>query len=251
MIRYILVDDDPKTLSYVKSKIDTIANNYALKHIKSYSSSINAFKEVDETDYDLLIVDFEMPGYNGLELAQNIGANKKVIFLTSTRNNEQNVINHLDISGYLSKPFAIEEFEIILKNKVVGRVNSKIGIQKGESLILSIGVNQDIGFNPDKIFYITTSKNIKGEKANKNCVHFFKENDEVISPNIRISINALSKKLEPYGFEKINQSTIINLSKINRRFNKELTLIDCNETFTIADHEKKGVTSKIKWLFGI
>jgi len=251
MIRYIIVDDEPKVLEYVKSKIDTMANDFGLKHIKSYHSSKKAFEEINPDDYDLLIVDYDMPVYNGIELAQRIAKDKKIIFLTSTSNNEKQIINSLDISGYMSKPFDIDEFKAILKNKILSGTNYKNTLKTGERLALAIGVSQDIGFYPDNIFYITSSLNIKGNKANKNCVHFFKEKDDVIIPNIRISINELSKKLEPYGFEKINQSTIVNLSKIHKRYNKDLTLIDCEEKFIIGDYEKNGIIFKIRTLFGV
>jgi len=251
MIRYILVDDDPIVLKRVQTKIDTIAKDYDLKHIKSYDSSKTAFENIQEDDFDLLIVDFEMPVYNGLELALKIATNKKTIFLTSTINNEQKVINNLDVSGFLSKPFDIEEFETILKNKIVRKINRNISYKKESRLTLAVGANQDIGFYPDKTYYISTSRNIKKYQSNKNFVHFFGTQDEVIITNARISINELSKKLTPYGFEKINQSTIVNLSKIEKRNNKALTLLECEEQFTIGNNEKIGIVNKIRSLFGI
>jgi len=251
MIRYIIVDDCPQTIERVKVKIDAISKDYDLLHIASFNSSKKAFEDIENEDYDLLIVDFEMPVYNGIELAQKVAADKKIIFLTSTTDNEKLVINSLDISGFLSKPFEIEEFENILKNKIIGKIITKITYNKKDLLTIGIGVTQDIGFYPDKTFYITTSRNQKGEQAKKNYVHFIGEKDEVIVENVRISINELSEKLKPYGFEKINQSTIVNLSKIKRRYNKELTLIDCGEKFTIGDQEKSGIITKIRSLLGV
>lgn len=241
----------PKILESVKSKIDTIAKYYDLKYVASYDNSRIAFEEINADHYDLLIVDFTMPGFNGLQLAQKIANGKKIIFLTGESNKEKQVINNLDISGYLSKPFEIEEFETILKNKIIGKINRNNTFKKGERLTIAIGVNQDIGFYPDKTCYISTSRNIKKYQSNKNCVHFFGEQDDVIVTNVRISINELSKKLEPFGFEKINQSTIVNLSKINKRNNKELTLLGSEEEFTIGDNEKKGIVSRIRTLFGV
>ena len=84
MIKFIVVDDDKKVLEYVRSKIETLSPEFELEHINSYSSSKLAYENVDSNDYDLLIVDFEMPVYNGIELAQKIGAGKKIIFLTTT-----------------------------------------------------------------------------------------------------------------------------------------------------------------------
>ncbi|WP_178989025.1 LytR/AlgR family response regulator transcription factor [Winogradskyella schleiferi] len=246
MIRYILVDDEPKILERVKAKIDSIAKDYELKHIASYSSSKKAFEEVQEDTYDLLIVDYQMPVYKGIELAQKIATNKKIIFLTSTTNNEKKVINSLDISGYLSKPFDIEEFEEILKHKVIGKLQTNIAYNQGDLVTIATGVTQDIGFYPNKIYYITSSKTKNGEKASKNCVHFFGAQDEVIAPNVRLTVAQLSIKLKPYGFEKINQSTLINLNMFDKRFNKELHLKHCEETFNIGESEKEAIISKLR-----
>ena len=46
MIRYILVDDDPQTLKRVREKIDIVAKDYALQHVKSYDSSRKAFEAI-------------------------------------------------------------------------------------------------------------------------------------------------------------------------------------------------------------
>ena len=90
MIRYILVDDNQSVLESVKSKIDTLPKDYDLKHVKSYHSSKKAFQEINEDDYDLLIVDFEMPVYNGIELAQKIGNNKKITSLCVKDSSKKN-----------------------------------------------------------------------------------------------------------------------------------------------------------------
>lgn len=243
MIRYILVDDEPKILESVKTKIDLIAESFNLVHVKSFDSSLKAFEELNEADYDLLIVDFEMPVYNGIELAKKIAISKKIIFLTST-NNEKLVINNLDISGYLSKPFEIEEFQQILKNKVLGKINNETSFKKGDRLTIAVGVTQDIGFYPDSTFYIRTS-------TDKNYVDFYGEKDKVNVTKVRVTIGVLSAKLKPYGFEKINQSTIVNLSKINKRYNKELNLINCEEEFVIGNNEKLGFISRIRSLLSI
>ncbi|MCX7550282.1 LytR/AlgR family response regulator transcription factor [Xanthomarina sp. F2636L] len=251
MIRYILIDDDPKILNWVKTKIDTISKDFGLKHIQSYSSSKKAFEEVHPDDYDLLLVDFDMPVYNGIELAQKIGTNKKIVFLTSTTNNGPKMMNALNVSGYLSKPFDIEEFKLILKNKVIGNINPIQKHQKADLISIRIGTHKDIGFYPEKAYYISTSRNIKGKQAHKNCVNIYGKNDEVIESNVRISINDFYKKLSPFGFEKINQSTIINVSKIKNRDNKHLNLHNCQETFLIADQEKAGFITKMRTMFGI
>lgn len=249
MIRYILVDDEPKILKRVQAKIDALPKDYELKHIASYDSSKKAYEQINEDDYDLLIVDFEMPVYNGIQLAQKIGANKKIIFLTSTINNEKKVINSLDISGFLSKPFEVEEFEDILKNKVIGKVNSKNTYQKGDLVMLSILKNKNIGVYPENIYFISSAlistgyklvngKPVKVEKPEGNFVHFYGKNGEVSFESIRKTISSLETELADFGFKKINQSTLINTNYIRNIDNRYLELYHCKEPFEISVKEK-------------
>ncbi|GAA4237507.1 hypothetical protein GCM10022291_24450 [Postechiella marina] len=257
MIRYILVDDAPKILKRVQAKIDTLPKDYELQHIASYDSSKKAYEEINEEDYDLLIVDFEMPVYNGIELAQKIANNKKIIFLTSTTNNEKKVINSLDISGFLSKPFDIEEFEYILKNKVIGKVNSKNTYQKGDLVMLSISKNKNMGIYPEDIYFISsalisTGKKLinntykKVEKPSSNDVHFYGKNGVIVFESIRITISSLETELANFGFKKINQSTLINTNYIRNIDNRNLELYHCNEPFEISVKEKTSFFKSIK-----
>ena len=246
MIRYILVDDMPQTLEDVKTEIDTISKHYDLQHVKSYNSSKKAYEDVNEDDFDLLIVDFEMPVFNGVELAKKIGTHKKIIFLTSTTNNEQQVIKSIDISGYLSKPFDIEEFEEILKHKIIGKL-SPTRIHSNEELItIHIGTNKDIRFTTDQVYYISTSRTRNGEQPDKNCVHFYGKQDEILFKNVRKSINDLSIALTNYNFEKINQSTIINMAQIKERDNTNISLFNSKETFEITAKEKLSFVAKLR-----
>jgi YesN/AraC family two-component response regulator len=246
-IRYILVDDNPSILSYVKEKIDTIAKDYELEHVASYYSSKVASEKIDPSSYDLLIIDYEMPVYNGVELAKKVANSKKIIFLTSTTSNEQNVINSLDISGYLSKPFELKEFEIILKNKIIGKIQSK-------NKVITCKINLPVGdsnyiFKAEYAYYITTAKNIKGEKAKKNYVSIYGKNDEVLIENIRMTISNLSEILKPYNFEKITQRTIINLSHVKSRISTEIKLYYTEQEFEISTKEKSSFISKLASFF--
>ncbi|TXD80483.1 DNA-binding response regulator [Subsaximicrobium wynnwilliamsii] len=246
MIRYILVDDEPTTLAFVKTKIDGIAKDFNLKHVKSYSSSLKAFEEVIEEDYDLLIVDFEMSPYNGIELAKKIAENKKVVFLTSTSNNGPKMMNALDVSGYLSKPFDLEEFKDIIKHKVIGKINPTKVSQKPHTITLSIGTNKDVRFPSNQAYYMRTSRNINGEQPNKNCVHIYGKNDVVLYANLRISINELYEKLADYNFEKVDQSNIINMDYLKERDNMHIELQDCSETFEVTAKHKPGFIANLR-----
>ncbi|MFK7749783.1 MAG: LytR/AlgR family response regulator transcription factor [Kordia sp.] len=248
-IRYILIDDEPKTIQTVKEKIDRIANDYDLEHVASYTSSKKAYEEIDSTTFDLLLVDFQMPVYNGIQLAEKIAASKKIVFLTSTTGKQTEIINNLEIAGYLSKPFEIEEFEKVLKKKVIGKIASAYVRKKDGYLSIAVGSNKNIGIYPDQVFYISTARNLNGEQPKTNCVHIYGKNDLLIHKNIRYSINKLSSLLNIYGFEKISQSTIINMTRIKERDNRNIKLYDTQETFEVTDKEKPSFIKKLVSFF--
>ena len=244
MIRYILVDDDQKTLERVKTKIDTIAKDFELEHISSYSSSKQAAETVNPDAYDLLIVDFEMPVFNGLELAEKIASGKKVIFLTSTQNNEKRVINAIDIAGYLTKPFDIREFENILKKKIIGSGNLP---KAGDYTFLNFGVNTHINIAADKVYYITKLRTVDGKRAKKNCVNIYGKHDELLFENIGpTTIEQLSQDLEDQNFSKINQSVLVNTRFIKERDNLNLSLYDCKESFSVSSTNKNALLANFK-----
>lgn len=246
MIRYVIVDDDQSVLNSVKAKIEKLPKDYGLQHVKSYNSSKKAFEEVNLANYDLLIVDYEMPVYNGIELAKKIASHKKIIFLTSTSNNEQKAINNLDVSGFLSKPFDIEDFLFIIKNKIIGKVKSLVNNQL---ITLHIGSNKDVRFRVDQVYYISTNKNINKERPDKNCVHIYGEQDEIIFKNVRITIGEISKELMNYDFKKLGQSTIVNMSHFKERDNNHIRLYNTKESFEVSSKEKKGFLAKLRAKF--
>ncbi|AEH01985.1 LytTR family DNA-binding domain-containing protein [Lacinutrix sp. 5H-3-7-4] len=246
MIRYILVDDNQNVLNNVKNDIDKLPKAYDLHHVKSYSNSKTAFQEINEDDFDLLIVDFEMPVYNGIELAQKIAGNKKIIFLTSTSNNEKLVINTLDISGYLSKPFELEEFEDVLKHKVIGKINVSSNLANKDLITLHIGANRDVRFKPEQVYYISTSSFNNVDPVGKNCVNIYGRNDELLYKNVRKTIQNLSKELKNFEFEKISKNTIVNLEHIKERDNTNISLFDTKETFEITSKEKSGFIARLR-----
>ena len=244
MIRYILVEKKKKTLDRVKAKIDSIAKDFELEHISSYSSSKEAAETVNPDTYDLLVVDFEMPVFNGVELAERIATGKKVIFLTSTENNEKLVINAIDIAGYLTKPFEIIEFQNILKKKFIGAASFS---QASNYTFLNFGVNTHINIASDKVYYITKLKSIDGKRAKRNCVNIYGKNDKLLFENIGpTTIEQLSQDLKDQNFSKINQSVLVNTRFIKERDHLNLSLYDCKEAFSVSNTNKNTLIASFK-----
>lgn len=88
MLHIAICDDDTR----VVSQVETLTSHFFRTHcidtkIQSYQSSENLMYDLqDGIYYDLLLLDIEMPGIDGMELAKNIHdtmSTARIIFITS------------------------------------------------------------------------------------------------------------------------------------------------------------------------
>ncbi|MDP8998357.1 MAG: response regulator [Pseudomonadota bacterium] len=106
LVNILIVDDEPKNLMVLETVLD--AKDYRLMRA---ASAKEALLELLTGEFAVLILDIQMPGISGFELAQMIKERKKtsqipIIFLTAYYNEDQHVIEGYDVGAvdYLLKP---------------------------------------------------------------------------------------------------------------------------------------------------
>ena len=116
LVNILIVDDEPKNLTVLESVLDS--PRYCLFRAESADKALLALLR---HDFAVLILDVQMPGITGFELAQMIRERKKtsevpIIFLTAYYNEDQHVIEGYDSGAvdYLLKPIN----PAILRSKV-------------------------------------------------------------------------------------------------------------------------------------
>lgn len=107
-MRVLVVEDDPKIGSFVSKGLREHA--YA---VDLCDNGKEAFYLIDNTDYDLAIIDIMLPGQDGLTLVQQlrqIGKTMPVLIL-SARASVDDRVRGLEAGSddYLTKPFAFSE----------------------------------------------------------------------------------------------------------------------------------------------
>lgn len=116
IVSILIVDDEPKNLTVLETVLDS--PRYQVIRAESADAALLALLKYD---FAVLILDIQMPGITGFELAQMIKARKKtsevpIIFLTAYYNEDQHVIEGYDSGAvdYLLKPIN----PAILRSKV-------------------------------------------------------------------------------------------------------------------------------------
>ncbi len=116
LINILLVDDEPKNLTVLES----ILNDPHYRLVRAESAD-EALLALVAQEFALLVLDIQMPGMNGFELAEMIKKRKKtagvpIIFLTAYYSEDQHVLEGYGTGAvdYLHKPIN----SAILRSKV-------------------------------------------------------------------------------------------------------------------------------------
>lgn len=200
-----IVDDEPLALSLLESYVNKTA---FLRLTGKYSNVLSAMKQIAEEKVDLLFLDIQMPGINGMEFARTISHRTRVIFTTAF---SQYALEGYKVSAldYLLKPFSFDEFlaaarkalewfEMTVSRPVAETVHENIGIfVKSEYRLLHV-LYEDI-------IYI---------EGLKDYVKIYTENDP--KPILSLmSLKLLEEELPVDRFMRVHRSYIIHKNKIS------------------------------------
>ncbi|MES1226066.1 MAG: response regulator, partial [Bacteroidota bacterium] len=136
-LKCLLLDDELPGLTYLKILCEQIPT---LEVVKTFNSPENLLLSLPDLDYDLCIMDIEMPGMDGLQLA-NLLRGKPVIFTTGYKEYAAEAFD-LDAVDYVRKPIKKERLEQAVE-KAIKRVNSgsraksfiQLNTDKGKAII--------------------------------------------------------------------------------------------------------------------
>jgi len=155
-LKCLLLDDELPGLTYLKMLCEQIPE---LEIVKACNDPEKLLSDFSNLDFDLLISDIEMPGIDGLHLAEKL-QDKLVIFCTAYKEYAAEAFN-IDAVDYITKPVKLERLQ-----KAVTKALERF--EKSNSDKKFIQLNTDKGktllyFN--KIQYIKTAASDSRDKT--------------------------------------------------------------------------------------
>lgn len=199
MIRAIIVDDEAPARSELKFLLDETKQ---VEVIAEASNVREAIEQLKENNTDVLFLDINMPGANGLQLADALKRLKfppLIIFVTAYSEHAAKAfdVNAID---YLLKPVetdrlqkALTKVKHYLSSSSQGQQVDRIPVEKsGKKLLIST----------EKIHFIM---------AKDDYSYLHAETDRYLST---VSLAQLEARLEPYGFFRVHRRYLVNLSCI-------------------------------------
>ena len=151
MLHIAICDDEENEIEYLKHAVEDWAKKEdILTNIETYASAESFLFQYEECkNYQILLLDVEMSGMSGIDLAKNIRQNQdnvEIIFITS----------HFEFIGegyevdalhYLVKPVKISKMEEVLSK-------AKCKIEAGESSIIIHYEGEVVKLNEEEILYL-------------------------------------------------------------------------------------------------
>jgi DNA-binding LytR/AlgR family response regulator len=199
-IKCLLLDDELPGLTLLKMLCEQM---HELEVVKAFNSPQILLQEHESLDYDLLITDIEMPGMNGLQVADAVKG-KAVIFTTAYKNFAVDAFDR-DAVDYVIKPVKADRlYQAVLK--VAGRIIKPVAAEGPKQVQLNTDKGKAL-IVIDKIFSIVTSKIDSRDK-----IINLGDGSRITSKNA--SFEKLLEMLPPKDFCRINKTTVIALKHV-------------------------------------
>lgn len=196
-MRIAVCDDEELFRIEFKSVLDKVLIN-AEYDIDTFSGGSSLYEAFLKNPFDLVFLDIEMPGIDGITLAKRLRAvseNVQIVFLTS---HIEYALEGYEVNAlrYLVKPVDMNKLSEVLKYIQDKKNNSRqIMIkQEGEDIVIDIS---------DIIYMESMDKNVRIVTSKSEYI-------------TRYNISDYEEELKSSGFLRIHRGYLISLSKVKK-----------------------------------
>ena len=201
-IKCLIVDDEPLAIMILKDFLEKVPQ---LELITTCADALQAFQVLNQESIDLIFLDIEMPGINGIDFIKSL-ANPPAIILTTAYREYAMESYEIEVVDYLLKPIAFNRFFRAI-NKYLKSVNNfaleQIAEQKtSQGSIYVYSNKKNIKVYLEEILYI---------ESLKDYIRIHTSEQQIVSKD---TISRYEELL-PNSFLRVHRSFLINTEKIS------------------------------------
>lgn len=196
-INCAIIDDEPLAVNLLKSYVEQTPE---LQLIGAYTNAVEAMEGFRNNNIDLLFLDIQMPQLSGLELANLLPTQTRIVFVTAFR--EYAVEGYRKRAfDYLLKPVSYDDFQACIKRYTdyLQKIEEADPIRKDGYLFIKSGYKQ-IRISLDDILFI---------EGVKDYVKFHMKNQRNVLSIM--NMRQLEAQLPNKKFKRVHRSFIANL----------------------------------------
>lgn len=209
MMKAIAIDDEPLALKVIEH---FCRQTEAIELEKTFTNTAEALRHLKKFPVDLLFLDIQMPGKNGIDFYRQLDNDIMVIFTTAYSEYAVEGFN-VNAVDYLLKPFSFERF-LTATDKAVKETRSRQATGEQNHLLIRADYKlHRIEFD-DIILIEGLDDYIRIHLKGKSTI------------TTRISMKSILEKLPATTFLRVHRSYIVPLRKIKTIYNKTIQIDD-------------------------
>ncbi|MGN0368629.1 MAG: LytR/AlgR family response regulator transcription factor [Wujia sp.] len=225
-MQVVICDDNPNDIQLMEKEVHRVLDPLGCEHeIAVYSNANLLSKELEQLQCaDILLLDIDMPGMNGIQLAAQLEQQDGIVNIIFVTNRNDLVFEaiHCRPFRFVRKEFLREELD-----EALTAVLKKI---KEETLLYEFGSGQDMmKLRIRDIVFIESS-------GHYISIHM----KDGSAKKIRGKISDYEMRLGQLGFVRIHIGYIVNLREIYSISNKSV-ILDSGETLPISRKQLEQV----------
>jgi len=213
-LKCLLLDDELPGLTYLKMLCEQIPE---LEIVKSFDNPEKLLSEMKNLDFDLVITDIEMPGIDGLSVA-NLLKDKMVIFTTAYKEYAADAFD-IDAIDYITKPVKKDRLQKAV-TKALEKINKKTSVKK------FVQLNTDKG--RALIFFDQITHIQPSESDSRDKEVLMKDGNSILLKNITFA--KLIAQLPKADFCRINKKDVLAMSAVKFFAHDEITTTILDKT---------------------
>lgn len=211
MTRALIADDEPHLALYLRDQLALLWPELEIVHIAR--NGVEAAERIAALSPDLAFLDIQMPGLNGLEVAQGIEGATRVVFVTAYDEYALQAFEHAALD-YVLKPVNNDRLARTLERIKAACQPAPVDARLAEALARLLAPPPQ-----PRLRYIRAARGELTSQVAVEDVMFFQADDKYTvvctlagEHLIRTSITELASQLDPDQFWQVHRATLINLA---------------------------------------
>ncbi|MYM95269.1 LytR/AlgR family response regulator transcription factor [Duganella vulcania] len=210
MTRALIADDEPHLALYLKEQLQLLWPGLDIVHIAR--NGVEAAERIEQLEPELAFLDIQMPGLSGLEVAQGIEGDTRVVFVTAYDTYAVQAFDHCALD-YLLKPLKTERLA-----RTIERVKATLAAPPDARLSQALQQLTRGPAAPARLRFVRAGQGELVHQIAVSDVLYFHADDKYTVVQtasgehlIRTTIAELSEQLDPEQFWQVHRSTLVNL----------------------------------------
>lgn len=204
-MRIAVCDDEAEYCKQIQRMIEKMYHSLDVI-VDTYQTGHDLLRQFEKQNYDLIFLDIEMPGIDGISLARKLRKKREELRLVFLTSHVEYALKGYEVQAlrYLTKPVQEDKLK-----EVLFYVTEQMQSQKNIWLKTSAGEEQ---VSVSDILYLEAQdQNISINTAERSYL-------------VRYNLRDFERELREYGFFRIHRGYLVSLGKISSVRKNEVTL---------------------------